>query len=74
MNAIWANCIDFPRAGCKDIESFKRYIRDNQIPAQVFYSAYPETTMKNKITDLQITGSVGQFIRQEDIQQFIEAN
>jgi hypothetical protein len=71
MNAIWANCVGFPRGGCRDIEWFKEYIRDNQIPAQVFYSAYPQTTVRNKLTDLQIAGSVGQFVRQKDVEQFL---
>ena len=43
LNAIWGNCPEYPR-GCCDIEAFKKSIRDNQVPSQFFYSAYPETT------------------------------
>lgn len=70
MNAIWANCVDFPLGGCRDIEWFKQYIRENQIPAQVFYSAYPQWTVRNILTDLQVgraaeqlrDGGVGGFV------------
>lgn len=54
MNIIWGNCSGFPRGGCKDIEWFKKYIRDNQIPAQVFYSAYRNSSIKNNLNDLQV--------------------
>jgi hypothetical protein len=58
MNLIWGNCIGFPLAGCKDIESFKSYIRDNQSPVQVFYSAYKESTVRNVLTDLSLSEQV----------------
>jgi hypothetical protein len=51
MNAIWANCIGYPKGGCLDIEYFKQLIRSHQIPAQVFYSAYPNQTVKNIASD-----------------------
>jgi hypothetical protein len=51
LNAIWGNCPEYPLGGARDIEAFKKSIRDNQIPAQVFYSAYPETTVVNILND-----------------------
>jgi hypothetical protein len=70
MNAIWANCVGFPSGGCRDIEGFKKYIRDHQIPARVFYSAYPDATVKNILNDLQISGAVGQFLQREEVREF----
>jgi hypothetical protein len=54
MNAVWANCVDFPRKGCLDIEAFKEGIRKYQHPAQFFYSAYPRQTVRNIATDLRL--------------------
>lgn len=58
MNLIWGNCVGFPLGGSKDVEAFKAYIRANQIPSQVFYSAYPDLTMRNILTDLAMSGRV----------------
>ncbi len=58
MNLIWGNCIGFPKGGSRDVEAFKAYIRVNQIPSQMFYSAYEDLTMKNILTDLAISGLV----------------
>jgi hypothetical protein len=64
MNLIWSNCVDFPYTkgltgeGCRDIESFKAYIRRNQIEAQVFYSAYRDRTVRNLLSDIAIGKSL----------------
>jgi hypothetical protein len=52
LNAIWGNTVEFPLGGSRDIEAFKKSIRDNQTPAQVFYSAYPQSTVVNIFNDL----------------------
>ncbi|NWF68547.1 MAG: hypothetical protein HXY40_05630 [Chloroflexi bacterium] len=62
MNAIWRHSEGFPettgfiltQGGCNHIEAFKTYIRQNQIEAQVFYSAYPQHTVRNLISALRI--------------------
>lgn len=58
MNAVWGNCVGFPKGGCLDIESFKQVIRANQHPAQVFYSAYPNETVRNIAQDLSLRNAV----------------
>jgi hypothetical protein len=63
MNLIWGNCIGFPRGGAKDIESFKAYIRKNQSPAQVFYSAYKDLTVRNILTDLSLSKKISELTR-----------
>jgi hypothetical protein len=58
MNAVWANCDGFPKGGCLDIEAFKQVIRSHQHPAQVFFSAYPNQTVKNIATDLALRKAI----------------
>jgi hypothetical protein len=58
LNAIWGNCPKYPLGGARDIEAFKQSIRDNQFPAQVFYSAYPETTVVNILNDARIAEAI----------------
>lgn len=69
MNGIWANAVGYPIGGCRDIESFKQIIRDHQVPTQVFYSAYPEATVKNILNDLPLSKSVEQFWQQKEVER-----
>ena len=71
MNLIWGNCIGFPDGGCKDIEWFKKYIRDNQIPAQIFYSAYRNSSIKNNLNDLQVARAVQRVLSSNEIEQLL---
>jgi len=66
MNMIWANCVGYPTGGCRDIESFKAYIRKSQLPTQVFYSAYPQETVNNIINDLVCSNAVEKFVDLND--------
>jgi hypothetical protein len=70
MNVIWANCTGFPKGGSLDIEAFKKVIRDHQIPAQVFYSAYPDQTVANIYYDKQITEGLENLLNTEDVGSF----
>lgn len=54
MNAVWGTSVGFPKGGCLDIEAFKNGIRRYQHPAQFFYSAYPNQTVRNIASDLQL--------------------
>ena len=47
LDAIWSNCEGFPEGGSRNRAAFKQYIRDYEYPALVFYSAYPDATVKN---------------------------
>ena len=46
MDAIFGNCEGYPAGGCADFEAFKRYVRDHQVPTDLFYPAYPESSVK----------------------------
>ena len=53
LTAVWSNTANFPKTmllafeGARDIEPFKKWTRECQIPTQVWYSAYPEHTVRN---------------------------
>jgi hypothetical protein len=46
MDAIFGNCEGYPAGGCQDFEAFKKYVRDHQVVTDLFYAAYPESTVK----------------------------
>ena len=74
MNLIWGNCIDYSSRGCKDAAWFKQHIRKHQFPAQVFYSAYPNLTVKNILNDLEFSYSAAQLFTQPDVKQFLSGS
>lgn len=71
LNAVWANCVNYPIGGAEDSEGFKRFFQDDHFPAQVYYSAYPDATVNNIVTDLRLGGAVEQFLRQEEVERFL---
>lgn len=70
MNGIWGSAINFPTGGCRDIEGFKQIIRYYQVPTQVFYSAYPDTTVKNTLNDLELSKAVEAFLGNKKAERF----
>jgi hypothetical protein len=75
MNAVWRHSVGFPNTtgiiltqhGCKDIDEFKTYIRQNQIEAQTFYSAYPTHTVRN----LLAARKIGESPYQQDVVKWL---
>jgi hypothetical protein len=47
LDSIWGNCNDYPSAGMKDIDAFKRFIRSRQFEHLAIYEAYPIETVLN---------------------------
>jgi hypothetical protein len=54
MNLIWGKCQDYQSQGAKDVEWFKQHIRNYLFPAQSYYSAYSDLTVRNILTCLRI--------------------
>ncbi len=54
LDLIWVSHPDYPKGGAADIQPFKDIIRRNQVRTQVFYSAYPDLTIFNRINDREI--------------------
>jgi hypothetical protein len=53
LTPIWTNCVGFPETsflffgGAGREAQFKELVRDNQIPTQIWYSAYPNLSVPN---------------------------
>ncbi len=45
LDAIWETSYGFPPDGARDVPAFKRFLRWHQVASEVFFSAYPETTV-----------------------------
>jgi hypothetical protein len=54
MNLIWGKCQDYLSQGSRDTEWFKQHIRNYLFPAQIYYSAYPDLTVRNILTCLRV--------------------
>ena len=51
LDAIWETAYGYPPDGARDLPAFKRFLRSHQVPAEIFFSAYPEETVLNVIND-----------------------
>lgn len=64
LDALWTAAPDYPRAGAQDVAALKQFLRRHQAPANVFYSAYPETSVLNLKDDLEFARGTGRIFRQ----------
>jgi hypothetical protein len=51
LDAIWETAYGYPPDGARDLPAFKRFLRSHQVPAEVFFSAYPDKTILNIVND-----------------------
>jgi hypothetical protein len=51
LDAIWETSYGYPPDGARDLPAFKRFLRSHQLPAEIFFSAYPEETVLNVVND-----------------------
>jgi hypothetical protein len=51
LDAIWETSYGYPPDGARDLPAFKRFLRSHQVPSEVFFSAYPDETVLNIISD-----------------------
>jgi hypothetical protein len=56
LEVIWANCEDWP--GIDSIDDLKAFIRQTTTPAALYYSAYPEATVRDVLKGLRATAVV----------------
>ena len=47
LDAIWETSLGYPPDGARDVPALKRFLRAQQVRADVFYSAYPDDTVLN---------------------------
>lgn len=46
FDAIYSNCVGWPERGAQDIDAFKAYVRQHQVPEDVYYRAYPVASVR----------------------------
>ncbi len=63
LDALWASAPDYPRAGAQDVAALKAFLRQHQVPANVFYSAYADTTVLNLVDDHEFASWFGWAVR-----------
>ncbi len=65
LTMIWTNTIWYPKTrlllfkGAKDEEAFKSWTRANQVPTQVWYSAYPTLSVGDVLRNAKIRELLG---------------
>jgi hypothetical protein len=47
LDAIWSSAPDYPQAGAQDVAALKQFLRRHQCHAQLFHSAFDETSILN---------------------------
>jgi hypothetical protein len=52
LDAIWETSYGYPPEGAQDLPALKRFLRSHQVPAEIFFSAYPDETVLNVANDL----------------------
>jgi hypothetical protein len=51
LDAIWETSYGMPPDGARDFPAFKRFLRSHQVPSDIFFAAYPDTTVLNIVAD-----------------------
>ena len=54
LDAIWQTSFGYPPDGARDLPAFKHFLRTHQVPADVFFSAYPDETVLNIAHDTRL--------------------
>ncbi|MGQ0594017.1 MAG: hypothetical protein ACT4QB_15645 [Gammaproteobacteria bacterium] len=62
MDSIFGNCEGYPPGGCADFEAFTAYVRKHQVPTDLFYPAYPESTVKAVKKALEVKALADQLL------------
>jgi hypothetical protein len=63
MDKIFGHCDGYPPGGCADFEAFKAYVHKCQVPTDLFYAAYPETSVKGVLEAVRVKGLTDEFLR-----------
>ena len=63
MDRIFGHCDGYPEGGCRDFEAFRAYVRKFQVPTDLFYAAYPESSVKAVTQALEVKALTDEFVR-----------
>ncbi|ETX00286.1 MAG: hypothetical protein ETSY1_11795 [Candidatus Entotheonella factor] len=72
LTAIWSNVLRYPptknlvQEGATYIEGFMQFIREFQIPSNVFFSAYSEVAAQNIVNAVQVREGLGKTMNTEE--------
>ena len=79
LTAVWSNTDRFPPSsnlafgGAQHIEAFKQWSRQHNVYAAVWYSAYPNETLRNLKNDIQIRDTIVQpSLSEAETQQLLQ--
>ena len=59
LDAIWETSFGYPPDGARDLPAFKQFLRNHQVPSELFYSAYPDETVLNVLSDRAFARAAG---------------
>ncbi len=77
LTAIWSNTAGFPDSrwlvldGARDIDGFTAFLRDHQVPTQVWYSAYKRSTNGNVLNNAGIRRGLFSDLDDREIQEWL---
>lgn len=77
LTMIWSNTIWYPKTrlllfrGAKNEEEFKAWTRANQVPTQVWYSAYPTLSVGDVLKNAKIRELLGQKLDASTAEQLL---
>ena len=72
LNSIWNNVKGYPIAGGVDLVAFKQFFRnDQQLPSQVFYRAYPDVSVQNRLRDRDITRQLANQLNLQSVEDWL---
>jgi len=77
LNAVFSNGVGYPRTrwlvsgGATDEQAFKKFLRSNQVPTQLWYSAYDHLTAVNLDNNTHIRAGLCGPLRDEDAKRWL---
>ncbi len=71
LDLIWGCCEGYPSSGSRDIQTFKKVIIDHQIRAEVFYSAFPDESIKNILNAIRTADTLKTLLSREEAGEFL---
>ena len=63
MDKVWENCVGWPKKGAADTDGLRKYLEDNTIKTDVFYSAYMDVTSKDILSSYALGKALWDFTR-----------
>ncbi len=63
MDRIFAHCEGYPAGGCRDFEAFKAYVAAHQVATDLFYAAYPESSVAAVLEGLRVKALTDEFLQ-----------